>query len=31
MSGLESKSFDSPDEVREFQGNGHVVTGAGRF
>ena len=24
MAGLESKSFDSPDEVREFQGNGHV-------
>jgi hypothetical protein len=24
MAGLEAKSFDSPDEVREFQGNGHV-------
>jgi EutQ-like cupin domain len=24
MAALETKSFDSPDEVREFQGNGHV-------
>jgi ethanolamine utilization protein EutQ (cupin superfamily) len=24
LSGLESKRFDSPDEVRQFQANGHV-------
>jgi oxalate decarboxylase/phosphoglucose isomerase-like protein (cupin superfamily) len=24
MAGIETKSFDSPDEVREFEGNGHV-------
>jgi hypothetical protein len=24
MSGLEAKTFDSPDEVREFQAHGHV-------
>jgi hypothetical protein len=24
MASLETKSFDSPDEVRQFQGNGHV-------
>ena len=24
MGGLESKRFDSPDEVREFEGNGHA-------
>ena len=32
MAGIEIKNFDSPDEVREFEGNGHadVVNVAGR-
>ena len=30
MAGIEAKSFDSPDEVREFEGNGRAGSSMSR-